>query len=153
MSKPCNSFFQNQNKTQIFPVNKPNRMKKSIYQQYFHNFITCTLFPYVCTIFYQQNIVTILIGRIQRWGEYQRGGAYQREAIISMRIPKGAALIRVRPLFEAWRLLEEVQYTTYREPLSISPSIAFIIVIIIIIFIMITIIITITIFPNSSPLL
>ena len=72
-----------------------------------------------------------------------------------MRIPKGAALIRVRPLFEAWRLLEEVQYTTYREPLSISPSIAFIIVIIIIviIFIIITIIITITIFPNSSPLL
>ena len=29
MSKPCNFFFQNGNKTQIFTIIKPNIMKKS----------------------------------------------------------------------------------------------------------------------------
>ena len=43
MSKPCNFFFHNKNETKIFTINKPNIMKKSLYQQYFHFFIVCIL--------------------------------------------------------------------------------------------------------------
>ena len=33
-------------KKQIFTINKPNIMKKSKYQQYFHCFVVCILVPY-----------------------------------------------------------------------------------------------------------
>ena len=41
MAKPCHFFFQNKNATKVFTINKPNIMKKSRYQQYFHCFIVC----------------------------------------------------------------------------------------------------------------
>ena len=41
MSKPSHFLFQNKNETKIFTINKPNKMKKSKYQQYFHCFIVC----------------------------------------------------------------------------------------------------------------
>ena len=45
MSKPSHVFSQNKNET-IFTIHKPNLMKKSKYQQYFHYFIVCILVPY-----------------------------------------------------------------------------------------------------------
>ena len=41
---------------------------------------------------------------------FQRCDAYLREALISMRIPKGVALIRGRRLFETQSLLEKMRY-------------------------------------------
>ena len=57
--------------------------------------------------------------RIQRCSAYERGGAYWREALISMQIRKDTELIRGRHLFENRRLLEEIRYAiqsikTYR---------------------------------------
>ena len=46
MSKPYHIYSQNKNETLIFTINKPNIMKKSRYQQYFHCFIVCILVPY-----------------------------------------------------------------------------------------------------------
>ena len=46
MSKPRLIFSQNKNETYIFTVNKPNTMKKSKYQQYFHCFTVCILVLY-----------------------------------------------------------------------------------------------------------
>ena len=84
-------------------------------QQYFHCFIVCILGPYAFRFRFQWNIVTILIsiitiGLVQRCGAYQRGNLYQREALISMWITKGAALVREWRLFEARSLLEEIRY-------------------------------------------
>ena len=89
MSKTCHVFFQN--KKQIFTISKPNIMKKSKYQHYFHRFIVCMLVPYAFWFNYQQNMVTVL------WlpcGIYQRGGTYQSKLLISIWIRKGVALIR-----------------------------------------------------------
>ena len=47
MSRPYKFFFQNKNETRILTINKPNMMKKSKYQQYFHGFIICILVPNV----------------------------------------------------------------------------------------------------------
>ena len=68
---------------------------------------------------------------IQRCSAYQKGGASQHGALISMWIPRGVGLIRGRCLFEAWHLLEEIQeiqylYSTYIHKYihaSIHPSI------------------------------
>ena len=65
-------------------------MKKSEYQQYFHCFIVCILGPCI--------LVQLLVEYsnysnkhgIQRCGTYYKGGAYWREALISVWIPKGA---------------------------------------------------------------
>ena len=81
-------------------------MKKSKHQRYFHCFIICIPGPYAFWFSFQQNIVTILITAVFRTAALIRG-----EALISMCIPKGVALIRGRRLFEARRLLEEIRYT------------------------------------------
>ena len=60
-SKPCHIFSQSKNETQIFTINKPNIMKKSKYQQYFHCFIVCILIPYAFWFRYQQNKITVLV--------------------------------------------------------------------------------------------
>ena len=46
MPKPCNFFFQNNNKTQVFTIIKPNIIKKSEHQQYGHCFINYIPIPY-----------------------------------------------------------------------------------------------------------
>ena len=48
-------------KHKFFTINKPNIMKKSKYQQYFHCFIVCIIFPYAFWFSCQENIVTIPI--------------------------------------------------------------------------------------------
>ena len=53
-------------------------------------------------------MVTILISIAFRGAELIRG-----EALISMWIPRGEALIRGRSLFEARRLLEEIRYILF----------------------------------------
>ena len=100
--KPCHFFFQNKNETQNFTINKPNLIKKSKYQQYFHCFIVCIRGPFAFQFSFQQNIVTILISavfrgvalitgrhlfqcgypkvrRLSDGGTYLRPGAYQRK--------------------------------------------------------------------------
>ena len=106
MSKPCPFFFQNQDKTKIATINKPNIMKKSKYQQYFHCFICLHTNKSICILvqLLVENSNYSIKCHIQRCGAYQKGGTYQRQALISMWIPKDAALIRVR------RLLEEIWY-------------------------------------------
>ena len=84
MSKPCHFFFQNKNEAQIFTINKPNIMKKSKYQQYFHCFIVCILIPYAFWLGYQQNISILVIC-----------AAFRSVALIT-----GEALIRGRRLFQ-----------------------------------------------------
>ena len=37
----------------VFPINKPNIMKKPKYQQYCHCFIACILVPYASWLSYQ----------------------------------------------------------------------------------------------------
>ena len=68
--KPCHFFFQNEN--EIFTANKPNTIKKSKYQEYFHCFIVCTLVPYA---FWFSLIILINVTRrgaalIKRGGDY-----------------------------------------------------------------------------------
>ena len=77
----------------------------------------------ILSLFYclHTNSICILLQLLVKYGNYsnkrcicrccpyQRGGAYQREALISMQIPKGAALFRRRCLFEARRLLENIR--------------------------------------------
>ena len=95
------TFLRNKNETYFFTSIKPNIMKKSKYQHYFNGFINCMLVPYTFWFNYQQNMVFIL------WLlciTYQRGGAYQREALTSMQIPKCAVLIRGSCSLEARRL-------------------------------------------------
>ena len=46
MSKPSHFLIQNKNETKIFTINKPDTMKKSKYEQYFHWFIVCILVSY-----------------------------------------------------------------------------------------------------------
>ena len=58
----------------------------------------------------QQNLVTILINTIFR-------SAGQREKVISIWIPKGAAVIRRRRLYEAQRLSEEKRHCPGWDPL------------------------------------
>ena len=74
---------------QSFTSNKSSIMKKSKYQQFFH----CLHTTFICIL------VQFLVEyknysnkrHIQRCGAYQWGGAFQREALISMWIPKGEA--------------------------------------------------------------
>ena len=61
MPKPYHFFFENKNEKQIFTINKPNIMKKSKHQQYFHCFIVGILYPYAFWFSFLKNIVTILI--------------------------------------------------------------------------------------------
>ena len=84
MSKPCNFFFQNKNKTYLFTINKPNIMKKCKYQQCFYCFIVCLLVSYAFQVSCQYNIVTTLIS-----------AAFGGAALNS-----GEALIRGRRLFQ-----------------------------------------------------
>ena len=63
-------------------------MKKPTYQQYCHCFIVSILGPYEFWFSFQLNKVTIVISTTFR----------------------GVALNRGRSLFEAWHLLEEIQY-------------------------------------------
>ena len=46
MSKLCRFSFKIKMKHKHFIINKPNIMKKSKYQQYFHCFIACVLGHY-----------------------------------------------------------------------------------------------------------
>ena len=87
--------------------------KKSKYQQYFHCFIVYVLFSYLFWFSYQWNMVTVLISAEFRGVALIKWGVYQREALISKWIPKGAALIRGRRLFETRHLLEEIRYLMY----------------------------------------
>ena len=73
----------------MFTINNPNIMKKSKYQQYFYCFIFCLLISYAFWFSYQQNIVTVLISAGFGGEALIRG-----EALISMWIPEGEALIR-----------------------------------------------------------
>ena len=77
-------------------------MKKKKCQQYFHCFIACILGPYA----FWFNIVTILISSL-----FRNAALVRREALFSIWIPKGAALVKSRPLIEAWRVLEQIRYT------------------------------------------
>ena len=74
-------------------VNQIYIMKKSKHLQYFHCFLVCILGPYVFLISFQQIIVAILISHIYSYSTYQRESPYQREALISIWISEGAALI------------------------------------------------------------
>ena len=85
----------------VFPINKPNIMKKSKYQQYFHCFIACILVPYASWLSYQWNMVTILIS----------------VAVIGAALVRGRRLFqctypKVRRLFEAQHLSQEIRYLT-----------------------------------------
>ena len=97
MSKPRLIFSQNKNETYIFTVNKPNTMKKSKYQQYFHCFTVCILVLYAFQFSYQQNIVTIL-----------NSAAFRGAALIRARRLFQCGYPKVRPLFETRCLLEEI---------------------------------------------
>ena len=70
MSKPCHFFFQNEN--EIFTVNKPNTIKKSKYQEYFHCFIVCTLVPYAFwfSLIILINVTCRGVALIKRGGSY-----------------------------------------------------------------------------------
>ena len=91
-------------------------MKKSKYQQYIHCFISCILGPYAFWFSFQQNIVTILISTVLRGAPLIIGEAYQREALISMWIPKGATLIRGNTVYNSstakikpgWKQLQKI---------------------------------------------
>ena len=97
MSKPRLIFSQNKNETYIFTVNKPNTMKKSKCQQYFHCFTVCILVLYAFQFSYQQNIVTIL-----------NSAAFRGAALIRARRLFQCGYPKVRPLFETRCLLEEI---------------------------------------------
>ena len=104
MSKPCHIFSQNKNETYIFIINKPNVMKKSNYQQYFHCFIVCILIPYAFQFTYQQNIVTFLISATFRGAALIRG-----RCLFQCGYPK------MQRLFETQCLLEEIRYCTLTQ--------------------------------------
>ena len=65
-------------------------MKKSKYQQYFYSFIVCISSAFRCA------------------------ALIRGEALISMWIPKGAAFIRGRRLFEARSLLGKIRWSRYQ---------------------------------------
>ena len=79
-------------------------MKKSKDQHYCHCFIVCMLVPYASWFSYLLNMVTILISTA-----FIGAGLVRGEALISMWISKGAAVIRGRRLFETRRLLEGIR--------------------------------------------
>ena len=95
-------------------------MKKSKYHNIYivlllTSLTVCIVRPYAFWFSFQQNIVTILISAVFRGETYQNRGTYQREALISLWIIKGVALIRGRRLFEALSLLKEIRYITERN--------------------------------------
>ena len=84
----------------LITITKPHIIKKSKYQQYLNCSIVCILVPYAFWVSFQQNIVSLPISAISRG-----------LVLISILIPRGAALIRGQRLFETKHSLEEIQYT------------------------------------------
>ena len=110
MSKPCHFPFK---------IKMKHKSSLSVNQILWKNLIF--------SLFYclHTSTISILLQLIVKYGNYsnkhrtfrcspyQKGGAYQRETLISMWITKDAAFIRWRRLFEARCLLEEIRYQSH----------------------------------------
>ena len=88
MSKSCNFFFENQNKTYIFTINKSNITKKPKYQQYFllfyslHIYFMCILVQLLVAYSNYSNKHYIIRGRCLFHVDTKRCSAYYRAALL-----------------------------------------------------------------------